>query len=318
MTEEQKHLIELAIHFGLALGAIIGGIVTIRTYLRSAAIRRSEWLHTLFTAFFEKQTYDNMRRMLDYKGHEFQRLVSELADGSGNQHTLREELVDYLNFFEFIATLYRSGQLSLNEILMLFDYYIRCLNHHSTIREYVRLHGFEGLNELIDRAESRYQQEHGSATSLLFVYGTLMSHAENEITDIFARHATKVSDGTFQGKMYRVSRPDGSLVYPAVVPSDNESDVVYGEIYRLSSPSIFARLDEYEECGARSPRPHEYRREVVDVKGPSGEAARSYIYLYSRPTDHLRPISSGTFKQEIQGQLTQGEKGEQTDQREPE
>jgi len=287
---------EIIIQAGLLLSALIGGYVTIKTYIKTANIRRAEWLHTLYKSFYEETTYNEMRRILDYKGDKFDILIKQLSDNTGEQHTLREDLVDYLNFFEFIATLWKTGQLETEEILMMFDYYIRCLNHNSVIRDYIRLHGFEGLNEMIAKAEEQFTEEHDATTSHLFVYGTLMSQAESEVHDILTRHASLIGPGSYNGKMYLIERPDGSLEYPGVVPSSDPEDVVYGEIYRLDGPKeILPRLDEYEECAPTSPKPHEYRREVVDVRGPSGEAKRSFIYLYNRPTDDLPVLKDGSF-----------------------
>ena len=131
---------------------------------------------------------------------------------------------------------------------------------------------------------------------LLFVYGTLMSHADNEIAQALAGQATKLGDATFCGNMFRLSRPDGSLVYPAVIPSNNASDLVQGEVYQLASPELFQLLDEYEACGPNDPEPHEYERKVVDVHLTNGKTIRAQIYLYSLPTEHLPPIPSGIFE----------------------
>jgi gamma-glutamylcyclotransferase (GGCT)/AIG2-like uncharacterized protein YtfP len=183
---------------------------------------------------------------------------------------------------------------------MLFDYYIRCLSHNETVRDYVRLHGFEGLNLLIEEAESQYVKKHGERTSLLFVYGTLMSHKENEFAELLSRHASKVSSATYQGKMYHVNRPDGTLQYPCVVPSKESEDCIHGELFRIHEPSeVFLQLDIYEECSPNYPEPHEYRREIVDVQGPSGEATRTFIYLYNRSPERLPLIESGSFKDHI-------------------
>ena len=135
-----------------------------------------------------------------------------------------------------------------------------------------------------------------SATPLLFVYGTLMSHADNEIASELATHAPKLGDATFCGKMFRVIRPDGTLAYPAVIPSDDPSDVVHGEVYQLSSPELFDLLDEYEACGSHSPQPHEYERKAMDVNITNGETAQAHIYLYALPTTDLQPIPNGVFK----------------------
>ena len=294
LTERTKF--DSFIQFCVAIGALVGGFAALRTYSKSSQVKRAEWLQNLYSSFFEQKTYSEMRRILDYKGEKFTELIQQLSDNTGEQHTLRESLVDYLNFFEFIASLWKVGQLDISEILMLFDYYLRCLNHNSIIREYVRIHGFEGLNSLIDEAEKRYEKKHGAPTSLLFVYGTLMSDNGQRETDLLARHASKIGTATFRGKMYLVKRPDGTLEYPGVVPSDDASDIVHGILFRLHETSeLLARLDEYEECAPFSPTPHEYRREIVEVQGSSGESARAFIYIYNRSIEMLPRIKSGSF-----------------------
>lgn len=296
-AKQTKPAVETGIQIGMFIAALLGGAITIRTYIRSVQVRRAEWLHTLYRSFYEQHTYDEMRRILDYKGSNFDTLIEQLSDNTDQQHTLREKLVDYLNFFEFIASLWQIGQLETREILMLFDYYIRYLSHNETIRDYVRLHGFEGLNLLIEEAELQYVKKHGAGTSMLFVYGTLMSHAENEVADLLSRHASKVSSATYQGKMYLVTRPDGTLQYPSVVPSKDPKDFIHGELFRFHEPSkIFSQIDVYEECSPDCPQPHEYQREIVHVQGPSGEATRAFIYLYNRSTEGLPLIEGGAFE----------------------
>jgi gamma-glutamylcyclotransferase (GGCT)/AIG2-like uncharacterized protein YtfP len=133
------------------------------------------------------------------------------------------------------------------------------------------------------------------AGPLLFVYGTLMSHADNEFAGMLAEHARKLGGGTFQGKMYRIHHPDGTWQYPAVVVSDEASDLVHGEIYQLSSAELFETLDDYEACGPNSPQPHEYRRQMVQVRDANDQPLRAHIYLYARCTDGLEVIPEGRF-----------------------
>lgn len=133
------------------------------------------------------------------------------------------------------------------------------------------------------------------AAPLLFVYGTLMSHADNAFAGMLAEHARKVCNATFQGKMYRVKQTQRPFVYPAVVASDDPSDVVHGEIYQLSSADLFETLDEYEACGPNTPQPHEYRRQILDVQTTEGECIKAHIYLYARPTAGLEEIRGGEF-----------------------
>ena len=68
---------------------------------------------------------------------------------SGESDELVELFVDYLNLFEFIASLWRLKQLSLEEINMMFEYYLRRLNDFDFIADFIRKQGFENLNALL-------------------------------------------------------------------------------------------------------------------------------------------------------------------------
>ncbi len=95
--------------------------------------------------------------------------------------------------------------------------------------------------------------------------------------------------GTIRGRLYQVHH------YPAAVPSDDPGERVHGELYRLLDPALLPRLDDYEECGAHHPRPHEYRREPVTVLRPGGDAVIAWAWLYNRPVQGLQRIPSGDF-----------------------
>lgn len=114
------------------------------TYRRSQRQRRAEWLDQLYTRFFEAPQYKRIRRILDY---EVEPAFSELraAIESGKDSDASEELVDYLNFFEFLGSLKAMDQVSDKEISMLFEYYICRLNDHPFVIAFVESEGFEEL-----------------------------------------------------------------------------------------------------------------------------------------------------------------------------
>ena len=130
---------------------------------------------------------------------------------------------------------------------------------------------------------------------LLFVYGTLMSNADNAFAATLAKYACRLCDGTFQGAMYRVHHSSGTWDYPAVIPSDEASDLVQGEIYQLSSVDLIDLLDDYEACGPNTPKPHEYQRQIAKVRRDDGRFVQAYIYLYAKPIDELEQIAEGSF-----------------------
>lgn len=99
-----------------------------------------------------------------------------------------------------------------------------------------------------------------------------------------ARH---VGPAAAQGRLYRV------IDYPAFVPDG--SDRVAGDLFALADPgAVLARLDDYEECAASFPEPHEYRRERLTVRGENGPVV-AWIYVYNRDVSGLTRIESGDF-----------------------
>lgn len=128
-------------------------------------------------------------------------------------------------------------------------------------------------------------------SDLLFVYGTLRKDNVNPMAVLFARHASFVTDGWFQGKMYLIS------YYPGVVASDNQNDRVYGEIYRLNDPQkMLTVLDDYEECSTQHTHPAEYKRVTTNIHAESGgKLEQVWIYLYQWPLDGKAFIKEGDF-----------------------
>ena len=88
-------------------------------------------MQSLYERFYERDTYKDVRRWID-----FGMLEKELANDE--DHKREEKLADYLNFFEFIATLEKMKQLSLSEIKMLFAYYIKCIKDSPFCMDYTQ------------------------------------------------------------------------------------------------------------------------------------------------------------------------------------
>lgn len=68
----------------------------------------------------------------------------------GNE-LLEDKLVDYLNFFEFIASLWKLKQLSLQEVLLLFDYWLGLIRNSNYLDGYLKKYGFENLTVLLQK-----------------------------------------------------------------------------------------------------------------------------------------------------------------------
>ena len=132
------------------LTAVAGGLTALVTFRRSARLKRAEWLYNLHVKFYEAANYKPIRRILDYEpSAELTRLRETIEKGANDD--LAEALVDYLNFFEFVASLLKLKQLSEREILMLFEYYLRRIRDHPFVVAFVQQEGFESLAELLNK-----------------------------------------------------------------------------------------------------------------------------------------------------------------------
>jgi hypothetical protein len=131
----------------LLVVSIVGGIVAIITYRRDVNRRRAEWLMSFYEKFYEDPQYKRVRFLLDYQPPEYESLKQAVEAGEADERA--EQVVDYLNFFEFVASLWRLGQISLRDVRMLFEYYLKNISSHHWLLQFVKEHGFESLDLLL-------------------------------------------------------------------------------------------------------------------------------------------------------------------------
>src|SRR5947209_15602808 len=91
----------------------------------------------------------------------------------------------------------------------------------------------------------------------LFVYGTLMRGFDHPMAKLLSRSAEFIGSARCQGRLYLVKH------YPGLVPSDDASDVVFGELFRLHTPEqSLMTFDDYEGCGPDAASP-QYLRQLL-------------------------------------------------------
>ncbi len=120
--------------------SLAGIFIAWRTFQQNTHLKRAEWLRSLFEKFYESDHYKEIRWKID-NGSIQQDLEKNPA--------LEEKLVDYLNFFEFIASLWTLKQLSKREVCMLFEYYLKIIKNSDYLNGYLKRYGFENLSALI-------------------------------------------------------------------------------------------------------------------------------------------------------------------------
>jgi gamma-glutamylcyclotransferase (GGCT)/AIG2-like uncharacterized protein YtfP len=125
---------------------------------------------------------------------------------------------------------------------------------------------------------------------LLFVYGTLMRGFDHPMAKLLSRNADFIGEAKCRGRLYRVKH------YPGLVLSDDASDVVFGELYRLRAREELLRaFDMYEACGEGFAEPTQYVRKLLAVTFADGTASEAWTYVYNWPVAHLPRIASGRF-----------------------
>jgi len=132
--------------------------------------------------------------------------------------------------------------------------------------------------------------DHPMTSDLLFVYGTLMRGFDHPMAQLLSRSAEFLGQARCRGRLYLVKH------YPGLLLSDDATDIVFGELYRLHRPDELLReLDMYEACGEGFAAPTEYIRQMLEVARDDGSAIEAWTYIYNWPVAGLPRIVSGRF-----------------------
>ena len=124
----------------------------------------------------------------------------------------------------------------------------------------------------------------------LFVYGTLMRGYDHPMAQLLARSADFVGRAQCRARLYLVKH------YPGLVLSNEEADIVHGEVFRLrQAKELLREFDMYEACGEGFNEPTEYVRRLTPVTLSDGAELEAWTYLYNWPVDRLPRIESGRF-----------------------
>lgn len=133
---------------------------------------------------------------------------------------------------------------------------------------------------------------------LLFVYGTLMSHARSAYgaaerlrLDCESR---VVGSATIEGHLFDLGSYPGLVVK---VPGFLAPARVHGELRELAEPAmVFRWLDAYEGIGGGDPLDDPYRRELRDALAAGADrGVPAWVYVYQGALDLARPLPDGRW-----------------------
>ena len=105
---------------------------------------------------------------------------------------------------------------------------------------------------------------------LVFVYGSLKKGFYNHN---LIKEFNQVSKGTIKGKMYSLG------AFPAILLSDDPSDVVHGEVYDVTTSEGLRRLDRLEGYDPNSNYCF-YNRSSVKCKTDDGRVLDVMVYHF--------------------------------------
>lgn len=135
------------------VAALLAGVFGLFRYLRSERMRQTEQIRELYKSFFESDKYRRIRFVLaNPEAPEFSVLKQELAT-PGMPKPLEGELIDLLNFLEFVSGLTKRGLISRSDIDWMFANYIDRVIRIEFVRDYVKRQDFDELNEAIGKVE---------------------------------------------------------------------------------------------------------------------------------------------------------------------
>jgi gamma-glutamylcyclotransferase (GGCT)/AIG2-like uncharacterized protein YtfP len=125
--------------------------------------------------------------------------------------------------------------------------------------------------------------------SHLFVYGTLMSRVGVSMSVRLSREAVCLGPASTNGRLYDFGK------WPGMIVSNEQGDLVHGELYWLASPALsLAWLDAYEGIGLDGQNP-EYARVVCKVRLESGPQFDAWVYEYRWPIANGFPLRNGRW-----------------------
>src|SRR5260370_2710155 len=107
---------------------------------------------------------------------------------------------------------------------------------------------------------------------------------DHPMAKLLSRSAEFIGLARCQGRLYLVKH------YPGLVLSDDASDVVFGELFRLHTPQAsLVTLDDYEGCGPNVASP-QYLRQVLPVTLDDGTVSEAWTDVYNPPAAEPKTV----------------------------
>jgi hypothetical protein len=105
----------------------------------------------MYEKFYEQDELKKTREALDCEPN------ADSVEGLVEDQS--SKLTDYLNFFELLAILHKSKQMSASAIEDMFGYYLDCIQRHGPLMSYVTNSSQSGFEQLARYLRIRKKQQ---------------------------------------------------------------------------------------------------------------------------------------------------------------
>lgn len=127
----------------------------------------------------------------------------------------------------------------------------------------------------------------------VFFYGTLMAPFNRPGRQRVTPKLTFKGRGRIRAALFDLG------IYPAAVPTDDQSQV-WGEVYETSDPApVLAVLDEIEGYRPSEPDRSLYTRVLAEVTLDDGGVQQAWTYFYNAPLGRAQRIASGDYLEHL-------------------
>jgi hypothetical protein len=134
------------------LAFLATGVFGLFRYLRSERLRQTEQVRELYRMFFESERYRIIRFVIHHpEAPEFAKLKVELS-ADGMPLELEGQLIDLLNFFEFVSGLTRRGLVARSDVDWMFANFIDRIVRVDFLRAYILAGDYHELARACRRA----------------------------------------------------------------------------------------------------------------------------------------------------------------------
>ncbi len=259
-------------HNGIAV--VVGGVAaawTIFIYGKTKKKEAAEWLLGLFNRFYISPEFLKLRMELEFDYSQrlcplIERvLVDKNAICTAPERELLTDLDTSLNYFEFILHVEKRGRLEKGDRQAIFNYWYELLAEPelASLRMYLERFGYERIFGLLLRGQPirRYAE-------YVAFYGSLMKDQRAQEQLLIVGKLKFVGSCLIPGALYDLGE------YPGLVKGES---AVRGELYKITDPSVFIKLDEYEEFNRTDPEQSLFARRGVRLCKPKVDC---WVYFF--------------------------------------